>query len=168
VPHTIDFDVIIREDGSIGVDVPEHWIARHWRDIWALIGQEPPSDPLSEVQRLPELSPPQLAILLQIPKKTILQLCAAGKMVGSRKIGRQWRINAESFFRSQNEAKDEDAGSSEGRVEGRALEPREKADNHLPRDRPRSKGVRGPQKARDRKQGHRPSIGEPDLRQLLR
>lgn len=46
--------------------------------------------------RLPDiediLTPDQTAARLQIPKKTVIALCAQGRLAGAFKAGRRWRI----------------------------------------------------------------------------
>lgn len=37
------------------------------------------------------LTPDQAAALLQLPKRTVMELCRRGEL-GARKLGRRWRI----------------------------------------------------------------------------
>lgn len=51
---------------------------------------------VDRVRRLPEaeaiLTPDETALALAIPKKTVIALCAQGRLPGAFKAGRRWRI----------------------------------------------------------------------------
>src|SRR5262249_36058511 len=115
------------------------------------------------------LTPDELAGVLKVPKKTVVQLCRRGEIAGARKVGRRWRIPAWSLGKMfAREPEGQDAGLQE--VSGQVAGPRVEQRPHQRLDHPGIEegrgGVRGGQARGDRHPRSR--AGTPSRADLLR
>lgn len=127
---------------------------------------------VSDFLLLPELTTVQVATVMQAPLKTVIALCAQGRIPGAKKLGRLWRVNTKLFLKWREsegaEVCHEHAGSEAWVLEGGDLASGETSDHQLPRVSRRRQDLRGKKKDRDSVAGHHRSENVTELRRLLR
>jgi excisionase family DNA binding protein len=126
----------------------------------------------SRLARIPELTPKQVAYFVQVPEKTIVALCAQGRIPGAKKIGRRWRVNTKSFLQwceqPTAEVSHEHARSETWGVERRNLASRPETNDHVSGLGSRRQDLRSSSANRNSGKGHHRSKNIAELRELLR
>ncbi|GEM_PF-2665185 len=117
---------------------------------------DPDPERVARLLLLFELTPKQVGYVMQVPSKSIVGLCANGRIPGAAKVGKMWRINKARFvaWRSGAQADDDERSGSRDLATGQEAEDRllgagegsealrrEKADRHVSDPDRRSKSL---------------------------
>jgi DNA (cytosine-5)-methyltransferase 1 len=136
----------------LGNGVVRYQAAEAWRGLWG------EADAMKDLDR--ELArrlgtwftPAQVADRLQLPCRTVTDLCKRGDFPGARKFGRTWRIPAESLTDKVESNANLQEGTEQVRGEAvRVDDPGEAESVDRPRVEKGSGSVRGPAPARARR-----------------